>query len=237
MWNKDIIITKLASDLLNEKYLLEKIIGKYDSKKIFSLEIDTISKVNKVFSSLKDDEKMKIILLIFEIINLQRNDDTKIVWSGPEVSGLPGRDTEILITDMVKSANKNIILTIYSISDYVTELLSILKLKSEQGVFVDIYVDRFDNKSSIMRILTEKKSKFIRIFDYCGQNNDKQSLHAKVLVVDDCKSFITSSNLSYNGMDGNLELGVVIESKDRAQEIRTVFNGLVSKKYFKKVTI
>ncbi|WP_418626519.1 phospholipase D-like domain-containing protein [Anaerosinus sp.] len=237
MRNRDIVITKLATDLLNEKYLLEKIIGKYEIEKIFELEIETISKVNKIFPSLKNEEKIKILLLMIETLNLQKNDNTKVVWSGPKVSGLPGRDTEMLITEMVRAANKNIILTAYAISDYVVELIKLLKLKSEHGVFVDLYVDRFESKTKELKCLIENKSKYLRIFDYCGYKTDKQSLHAKVLVIDDYKTLITSSNLSYNGMDGNLEFGVVIESRDRAQEVRSVFEGLVDKKYFTKVMI
>lgn len=71
------------------------------------------------------------------------------------------------------------------------------------------------------------------VYEYIGAKNETQSLHAKVLTVDNEKSIITSSNLSYNGMDGNLELGVILNSKEKAKEIRLIFNTMIEKNILK----
>ncbi|WP_423827215.1 phospholipase D-like domain-containing protein [Sharpea azabuensis] len=39
------------------------------------------------------------------------------------------------------------------------------------------------------------------------------ALHAKVISVEQKKTLITSANLSYHGQQGNIELGMLVESK------------------------
>ena len=110
-----------------------------------------------------------------------------------------------------------------------------LKKKAKQGVFIEIYVNDFEGKRDLLIDLVKIDPRRVFVYDYIGAKNWTQALHAKILTTDDTKSIITSSNLSYNGMDGNLELGVMIDSKEKAKEIRSIFNSLIDKGYFKRM--
>ena len=59
------------------------------------------------------------------------------------------------------------------------------------------------------------------------------ALHAKIISVDGCKSLISSANLSYHGLEKNIEIGCVIESKKVANNIKKLLEQL----YFQKVFI
>ena len=61
------------------------------------------------------------------------------------------------------------------------------------------------------------------------------ALHAKMIVVDECKSLISSANLSYHGMEGNIEAGIYIESEEKAREIEELLKNLKRLKVFEVV--
>ena len=62
------------------------------------------------------------------------------------------------------------------------------------------------------------------------QNNkeDKMAaLHAKIIMVDNYKTLISSANLSYHGMSGNIEIGTSLVSAKIAKQIDTLFKDLL----------
>lgn len=56
------------------------------------------------------------------------------------------------------------------------------------------------------------------------------ALHAKLIVSDVKKSLVSSANLSYHGMQGNVEMGFLIESHDKAKQIEEVMKEMVRMK-------
>lgn len=61
------------------------------------------------------------------------------------------------------------------------------------------------------------------------------ALHAKVISVDQKKTLITSANLSYHGQQGNIELGMLAESKKIAKQLDDVFTKLIFAKVFTEI--
>ena len=66
------------------------------------------------------------------------------------------------------------------------------------------------------------------------KNESLSSLHAKVIVVDNQKAFVSSSNLSYNGMVNNVEIGTIIRGA-KVREIDNLFKQLIDNRYFIKI--
>ena len=60
------------------------------------------------------------------------------------------------------------------------------------------------------------------------------ALHAKVISVDNYKTLISSANMSYHGMEANIEIGCLIQSQQIAKKIREVFDKLIFKKIFRE---
>ena len=61
------------------------------------------------------------------------------------------------------------------------------------------------------------------------------ALHAKVISIDKRETLITSANLSYHGQEGNLELGIYVESPAIARQIDDVFTELIFRRVFTEV--
>jgi cardiolipin synthase A/B len=58
-----------------------------------------------------------------------------------------------------------------------------------------------------------------------AHSDDKASVHAKLLIADRADALVTSANLTYHGLQGNLEMGLRVrggpagEIHDRIQEL------------------
>lgn len=63
----------------------------------------------------------------------------------------------------------------------------------------------------------------------------KASLHAKCVVVDDERAFVTSANLTEAAQERNIEAGVLIRDPVFARSLRYQFEILVSKALLKRV--
>lgn len=72
---------------------------------------------------------------------------------------------------------------------------------------------------------SECKVKYIGCTDRIGN----------LLVSDAKKSLVSSANLSYHGMQGNVEMGFLIESPEKAKQIEEVIKEMVRMKVFVRV--
>lgn len=234
MRNLDIKLDYLSDTVSSEKIFIEGLMFE-KGLDIFKLKYEFVRLVNDLFPNSTSEDKFKILQLLIKSYMRESAEKIQMVWSGPDVSGLPGRDTEILLEELILEAKYSVLISIYSLSDYASKIIGLLKKKAVQGVYVEIFVNNFDSKRTILDEIFDEEYKRLSIYDYIGAQNVTQALHAKVVTIDGKKSLITSSNLSYNGLDGNLELGVLVHSKERAKEIRAIFHSMYQKRYFKKV--
>ena len=59
----------------------------------------------------------------------------------------------------------------------------------------------------------DNQSKYLQFFEYEKNSDDKMAAsHAKILTIDSDKSLVSSANLSYHGLTGNIEMGFLVES-------------------------
>lgn len=236
MWNKSIRLDIFEERLFTDRYFLEDILFKGEvSINILNSRNTLFQELNRLFPNSSSEEKINFLYLITRAYNRSNSGKIQLIWSGPSVSGLPGRDTEIVFEEYISSAQESIILSIYSLSEYASSLIDLLERKIKQGIYVELYVNDYASKNDLLDKIINLDSSRAFVYEYIGAENDTQSLHAKVLTVDNEKSIITSSNLSYNGMDGNLELGVILNSKEKARDIRLIFNTLIEKYYFRRI--
>ena len=62
----------------------------------------------------------------------------------------------------------------------------------------------------------------------------RSSLHAKVIVVDGLKVFVSSANFTEAAQDRNIEVGLLIESRSIADKISSHFETLVDRKVLQR---
>lgn len=135
---------------------------------------------------------------------------------------------------MIKNAKKSILLTGYSVSEFVSEMIDTLVEKSQKGVLIRIFFNDIKSQVSIEKIL-RYRSKFLQVYNYTNKEDKMAALHAKILMVDDVDILISSANLSYHGMAGNIEIGTQVCSEKIAKQINELFKQLLFSKVFTAV--
>ena len=170
---------------------------------------------------LSDAHCEDIIATIIGAMNMSEADKVSLVVTAPPSFSINARTTMNVVQSMINGAERNILITGYSLSSYFSELVDTIVLKSQRGVFVKFFVNDIDKQQGFDKIL-RYKGRFLKIYNY-HQDDDKQ------------QTLITSANLSYHGQQGNIELGTLIESKQIAKQIDDVFTKMIFSKVFSEV--
>jgi len=235
MWHKNTIVSLVARKIRNDMIRFK---AKIDNGEILEndvLEFSSIMEMKKRIPDITNEQCVFILQLGFNLLDDKDTEDCTLIVTAPVPSGLNARRTEPTYIDLIKKAKKSILLTGYSISMYAEDLINELRYAAKCSIPIDFYVNDYVKYKNLIEPLESLKSPYVRIYDFVKPEESYQSLHAKVLIIDNEEILITSSNLSYNGMGGNIELGVLIKSNDKSREIRKVFNKLYESKNFKRI--
>ena len=228
MWNTSIkieYITGLIVDAL-ENYSVN---GEYTQ---FN---HVIEELRKHFTNCSDEEITDIIRLCMKMYSSKKIEHAELVLTAPDSFHIKTLRTKDIMRKLIENAEKSLTITGYSISDYFAEMLDVIIKKSQQGVYVRIYVNDIEKQKEALDRLMSYRSRFLQVYEYQKQENDKMAaLHAKLIVSDVKKSLVSSANLSYHGMQGNIEMGFLIESHDKAKQIEELMKEMVRMKVFCK---
>ena len=88
-----------------------------------------------------------------------------------------------VVQSMINGAERNILITGYSLSSYFSELVDTIILKSQRGVFVKFFVNGIDKQPGFDKIL-RYKGRFLKIYNYHQEDDKMAALHAKVISVE-----------------------------------------------------
>jgi len=169
-----------------------------------------------------------------------------LVWSGPEVPGVPARDTRAVYEELFTSATRSLWAVSYAYFDgprvfdllarrmealpelRVTLLLNIHRGQNDTSTAGDI-VRRFAN-----RFWSEDWPGSIRpsVF-YDPRSVDPEVrgvLHAKAVVADEARAFITSANFTAAAQDDNIELGLHVRHRPLALAVVRHLQGLIDRR-------
>ncbi|MBQ3513857.1 MAG: phospholipase [Lachnospiraceae bacterium] len=194
---------------------------------------DISLELKKHFKNCDKDEIADIISLCIKMCSVVYNDTTELVITSPDSFKMKSRKTKDVIYSLVKGAKKSITITGYSISDYFNEMLDVIIDKSQQGVYVTLYVNDIEKQKSVLGRVLAYQNRFLKVYEYQKDTEDKMAaLHAKILVTDKNLSFVSSANLSYHGMQGNIEMGILLKSKEKAKQIEDLLKELRKMKVF-----
>ncbi len=187
------------------------------------------------FPSLSYSEANSLIEILCNIDEKRNCEKIDLSVTTPHSFSIKANSTAVTMEDLLKNAERSILITGYSISDYFDDLIEILIYKIQQGILVKLYLNDFENKKDVLDKLLLYKGKFLEIYNFNKSKNSIDALHAKVISVDFKKSLITSANLSFNGLQRNIEVGSVISSTRIAKNIEDMFYKLYKMKVFSKI--
>lgn len=223
MWNQSINTDILVDELLAELSLSEG-------------STTAVHIVKKELPSLSDGDAIKVCQLVSSLANRHNTETIEIVTTTPVSFFAKTRKTRPVIDELISGAERTITLTGYSISDHFEESLKLINQKSKQGVVVELFVNNYEKAQSVLSDIEHTSRRFLKIFEYSGKANDKMAaLHAKTIIVDGEKMLISSANLSYHGLEGNIEIGALIISKKKVAQVLEVFADLKRQRIFRLV--
>lgn len=191
----------------------------------------TVELIKKRYPKLSSAEAEEIYLLVSSALVTNQSSRSELVVTAPPSFSVKARSTANTVASMISGAQKNILITGYSLSGYFGDLVDCMIQKSKSGVLIKFFANGLDGQPEFEKLL-KYRGRFLKIYNYQRLDDPMSSLHAKVLCVDQSKTLITSANLSYHGQEGNIEMGTYIESTAIAQQVESLFTNFLFSKVF-----
>lgn len=171
----------------------------------------------------------------------------ELVWTGPESPFAQSRDTAVVVGELFKSANRSVLVSTLVIKQpdkVFAELASRMAVVPDLKVQVFVHVGRPDrdlrHDSEILREYAtwlvsswpgdRRPALYYDPRSLSASFDQRATWHAKVVVIDDEISLVTSANFTEWAHQRNVEAGALIRSADFARQLRQQFDALVQSK-------
>jgi phosphatidylserine/phosphatidylglycerophosphate/cardiolipin synthase-like enzyme len=173
-------------------------------------------------------------------------DGVQLVWSGPEMPGAASRDTSVVVRELFSTTQSSVLVAGFSISrghEIFRALAHRMLLTPALRVRMFLNVaretgDQSSNEEVLNSFYRSFKSnhwpweKFPQVF-YDPRALEtvpsmRAALHAKCIVVDRLRCFVSSANFTESGQARNIEVGILVDSGNLAISIHDQFESLVT---------
>lgn len=171
-------------------------------------------------------------------------DKVSLVWTGPETDGTRNRDTKIVVRELFAKAKTSVVVAgfaVYQGREVFSALADNMKLNPSLEVSFYLNIQRaYGDTSASDQIVRQFADKF-KNRDWPGTRMprvfyDPRSvaltkgknavLHAKVVIVDRQFTFVSSANFTEAAQERNIEVGVLIDSAEFANQLQGHFEAL-----------
>ena len=186
-----------------------------------------------------DNPHMAIILSL-RSLEIQRSEladklsDTELALTVPTPTCTSARPTMFVIREMIESAQREVLIAGYRITD--SQIIRLLWNASSRGVRVCILCGRADGDAQVLKanwptVLTPPK--IYQDIDR-GEANVWSLMHIKTLIVDSIQLLVSSANFTAGGMQRNIEFGIRTTGRP-ASDAKSVLSQLLRGDYFEEV--
>ncbi len=177
----------------------------------------------------------------------------ELVWTGPEVPGTSSRDTAIVVPELWRGAQRDVLVSTFVVHDIATVFQPLAQRMDEvPDLRVRIFLNiarKVGDTSLDSELVREFSDKFKHAwpgprqdslrrgsgrpevyYDPRGLSTDpatRATWHAKCVVVDDELAFVTSANFTEWAQERNVEAGVLIRSRHFNAQLRQQFESLL----------
>lgn len=178
-----------------------------------------------------------------EAIEARMMGGAELVWTGPETTVAHSRDTAVVVSELFATARRSVLVSTFALFQaslvfkaLADRMAEIPKLRAELFVHVGRSDRDTRHESEILREFADRLRKAwpgqIRPFLYydprsLSTGDGRATWHAKVVVIDDETSLVTSANFTQWAQDRNVEAGVLIRNAAFARQLRQQFDSLV----------
>lgn len=159
----------------------------------------------------------------------------RLVWTGPAITTIPVRNTQDVLLELIDSAQHEIIVVGYVLSEAASGVIHRLCAAAQRGTTVVLIGNRLEEHLDLIRSHWACDQSLPRMYTRPMSLDDpKSALHAKLAIADQRRLLVTSANLTYHGLEGNIEIGVLLEGQT-AQEAIELLNSLIADGIFSSV--
>lgn len=181
---------------------------------------------------------------VADAIESRLSSGAELVWTGPETAVAHSRDTAVVISELFASAHKSIIVSTFVVHQprlvfgaLAGRMDEVPNLKV--NLFVHVGRDKHDTRheSEILREFASelrvgwpgdrRPTLYYDPRSLLTNDAGKATWHAKVVVVDEQTSFVTSANFTKWAQERNVEAGVLIRNAAFGRQLCQQFEGLV----------
>lgn len=173
----------------------------------------------------------------FQVGRLREQSSIELVWTGPTNLSGGFRSTEQVILDMIRSAKRSIYLVTfaaYKVDSLVKALREAL-LREVRVVFVLEDKDESGGRLSLSALPAlsgaglENVSVYVWPLDKRKRNDRGQhgALHAKCVLVDSQRLFVSSANMTEFALMLNIELGILLSGGDTPLQVERNLTDLI----------
>lgn len=145
---------------------------------------------------------------------------TELVWTGPPTPVVPVRQTEQVLSDLIRGAQRSLTITSFGIYQ-VPRLVDAMELALDRGIAVRIVMG--DREAHSDQAIDQQRRQLGRSvagratllqWPLDRRSRDEQGhagmMHVKAAVADSRTAFLTSANLTEAALERNMELGVLL---------------------------
>jgi phosphatidylserine/phosphatidylglycerophosphate/cardiolipin synthase-like enzyme len=175
-----------------------------------------------------------------------------LVWTGPEVPGAHCRDTAIVLEELFSHAERDVFIStfvMHQVADVFRALARRMDAVPDLRVRLFLHVGRQPGDTTLEALLLREFADKLRnewpglrhpevYYDPRGlaeNGSDRATWHAKCVVVDDKRAFVTSANFTEWAQQRNVEAGVLVTGPAFARQVRQQFDGLVEARLVKRL--
>lgn len=178
-------------------------------------------------------------------VHYRKAQSVDLVWTGPEVMGIPARRTDQALLEVIDAAQRSLLLVSFAVYR-IPDISEAIVRACERNVNVRISVEAPEPSGQRMaydtiKALGERVRRRADIFFWprdqrpVDSSGRAGSLHAKCAVADEQLLFISSANLTEYAMSLNIELGTLIRGGPLPGMVASYFSRLIEKDVLRRV--
>jgi len=157
----------------------------------------------------------------------------EVARTGPSSRAFELRTTGVVSREVIDNAQATLLLVGYSVvvntqrTGLVAETVDAIIAAAARGVVVTAVLHRDPKNRAALLNAWPGYARRPSIFTWPESPSDEMTkLHAKVIVGDRCDALVTSANLTYHGMEANIELGLRVTG-EAASQVEAHFRDLI----------
>jgi phosphatidylserine/phosphatidylglycerophosphate/cardiolipin synthase-like enzyme len=136
----------------------------------------------------------------------------ELVWTGPRAPRLRQRATYSVALELLRGARTEVIVVGYSLTSGATTILEEFARAGARGVHLSLVGQRLSYMLKPLLAAWPLAQRLPDLYTFEPSKEDpRAALHAKLIIVDRSSMLVTSANLTFHGLHGNIEVGVLCQ--------------------------